>query len=246
MTEPLNPEDLSEQVSSEISKWADLAHLQSVEDEYSRLNTSTWSMHNDPTKENSYYITSDNGVVMEGLSYETASGVLSLIRNIPEAIESFKDLSKMWNLVGDEALNSPEDSDEFIKLIHKYQLRIAQLEGSSAPVPEVSKASDLSFMHIGHPMLLPGAEEPLPIYSVHQSPEGFTRVSVGSDSTVAYLPPDMNITVQVRGRWNDGRVDAPEILPEPIVGEAPTEQAPEGVPTSPSDPRGPDFTTGSE
>lgn len=236
MTEVLPPtitEEGEEQLSSTISQWADLAHLQEVEDSYQGLNPSSWSMHRDPTKEDVYYISGADSVVMEGLSYENASHLMSLVQSIPTAIESFQDLSKMWNIVGDEALESPDGMNEFFKLIHKYQLRIAQLEGNSSPVPEVTKASDLTFMHVGHKLRIPGSDGmTMPIHQVYQDPSGFTRVNLGSGNTVAYLPPDMEVSVQVQGRWEDG-TQAPQ-PDDPTVGTEPPSQVDVGVEPLPS------------
>ena len=206
-----------------IAQWAAFAHLEAVETAVQSMLPLPWSMHPDPGREGLYYISGppETDVIMEGLTYDNARTLLYLVSNIPQAIEYFRDLAKLWDVLADSALTGSGDLKTYFDVVAKYQMEIAQLEGNPAPIPEVAKAGDLTYMHVGHFVQIPtmgGDANYSPLVSVRHLEGGFVAIELGGmRNTLIYLPEDMALSVAVidSSPWLDGKSQ---------VQEAPTEE----------------------
>lgn len=186
-----------------IASWAAMIHLRKIEEVIRDLTPTPWAVHPDPDKPGSFYISGppDTRVVAEGLTQEDATSILYLINELPETIEYFEDLAKLWDVLNDGAIESKAgELNVYLDIIAKYQTHIAQLEANPAPIPEVSTAKDLSFMHVGHMITVGEAEMGIPIVSVDQRNESFAIVTAGYDNNIVfYLPKDQPVTVTIVG-----------------------------------------------
>lgn len=213
MSEDTTPplDEATEPQRSKADEWGDIQELRELKEVLPKLTPLPWSMHMDPTKEGeqTYYISGppDTSVVMDNLTYDDASTILKIVNSVSTAVEAFDRLAQTVEL-----LETEPDPTSIHKLIREYQLKIAQMSGEPTPIPEVSKAQDLSFMHIGQTLTLPGGDT-FPIYHVEQKP-GFTVVHLGDERTIAYFLPDSEIGVNIETPWATPSVlEAPEQLP---------------------------------
>ena len=219
-----------------IAEWAAFQHFQDINKILQKLTPLNWTAHPDPESEGLYYIGGppDTNVVAEGLKQEDAESIVTLINELPEAIEYFEDLAKLWDVAVDLGDDGEEIDYEVIfptitEVVNKYQLRIAQLEANPAPVPEVAVASDLTYMHVGHLLQVPALDRgSLPIVGVKQSGD-FVEVScaMGKD-TIILLHKDTPVEVQILGPLADMGVkeESPETVAEEETPEVVTPTPP--------------------
>lgn len=187
-----------------IASWAAFIHFEKINEVLKGLTPLPWSVHPDPEREGTYYISGapDTAVVAEGLTQKDAFNILYLINELPEAVEHFEELAKLWDVLVDGAPGRVEEVTDYLDTIASYQMKIAQLEANAAPIPEVQVAGDLSFMHIGHYLQAPGFSDidEVPIVSVKHIGD-FVKVTMHMDnSQVAILPKDLEVGVKVVGR----------------------------------------------
>jgi hypothetical protein len=233
MSENLTPplDEAAEPQRSKADEWGDIQELRELKEVLPKLTPLPWSMHMDPTKvgEQTYYISGppDTSVVMDNLTYDNASMILRIVNSVSAAVEAFDRLAQTVEL-----LETEPDPTSIHKLIQQYQLKIAQLSGEPTPIPEVSKAQDLSFMHIGQTLTLPGGET-FQIYNVEQKP-GVTVVHL--EGTIAYLPPDYEIGVNIESSWTTPSVlEAPEQLPTDLDEVSNEGSTPDNSPGAPQE-----------
>lgn len=226
MTEDIYRTESDEGVpSTGIANWASFKHLSEIEEALTALTPLPWSAHPDPDREGQYYLGGppETEVVAEGLTRENAETLVYFINALPEALEHFEDLARLWDVLNDGTLESGDELGTYVEIIGKYQMRIAQLEDNPAPVPEASTAQDLTFMHVGSFLNVPSAGDVGygPITSVIDSGD-YIRVAL-ANSTTLLLPPDVPVEVEVVGEVSRMR-----------TGETTTEDDPVD-PTSPGD-----------
>lgn len=162
-----------------------------------------WSAREDLQGTGSYYIAGppESRVVAEGMRGEDAIAIVNMVNAAPALLEGFNDIAEVLALqlgvkspVGEEV-----DHDDYLDIIDKYQLRLAQAEGSPESIPEVKVAGDLSFLHVGMAIdELPDfrLSGDLQIYTVTQV-EKATIIRTGTSTIV--LPSDTPISVRPLG-----------------------------------------------
>ena len=188
-----------------VAQWASFQQLTRLDESLKVLTSQPWAVHEDPATKGRFYISGppETEIVAEGLTQNNALVLVNIINSLPEVVENYADLAKLWDALADGVVDSPQDSDIFIEVVRKYQMRIAQLEGNPSPIPEASTASDLSFMHVGHYLEVYGMSEP--IGSVFHDENGaFIRVTMGNSNIVVYLDPQTAVKVHTVGPWQDG------------------------------------------
>ena len=181
-----------------IAEWAAFKHFERMEQILTRLTRLSWSIRPDSQNPGTYYIAGppETEVVAEGLTIENAQALVDLVNDLPEALEYFKSLAKLWDVLSDGDLDDYSELDNYLKVIQDYQLKIAQLEGNPAPIPAAATAADLSFMHVGRFVTtIVNPENSQPIRWVKQQ-DGITVLGVGTEHTYA-VPSDSAVTVVV-------------------------------------------------
>lgn len=229
---------------TEVARWAATKHLDEVEAALSAITPLPWTMHRDPARTETFYISGppDTEVVMEGLTYDNARNILFLMRSLPETGEFFRDLASLWDVLADAELRGGTEESTYFDIVSGYQLKIAQLEGSPAPVPAVEKAGDLSFMHIGHLLVLDTVNSG-PADPSGASPDGdnkvYTKILAVKPSQLItdgvrvvtsyegsiHLPADTPVTVLINQPRDWEIEESPETAPPPEAEEVtpPTE-----------------------
>lgn len=211
-----------------LASWASFIHLQKIEAAIRALTPMPWRVMPDPEDEEKFYIAGppETRVVMEGMNQEDAENIVYLINNLPEAIEHFEDLAQLWDALTSGEPDTWEKFDDYLEVIRRYQMHIAQLEGTAAVIPSVSTAADLTFMHIGSWLRVrtSGPENSLyqPIQMVSEV-EDFIEVTLGGNgptTVVMYLPKDMAVHVEIPD-------NQPLQIEEGSVEEAPEEEVAE-------------------
>ena len=180
-----------------IAEWAAFKHFEHMEEILTRLTKLSWSIRPDSQNPGTYYIAGppETEVVAEGLSLENAQAIADLVNELPEALEYFESLAKLWDVLSDGDLDDYSELDNYLKVIEGYQLKIAQLEGNPEPTPAVTTAADLSFMHVGRFVTtVVNPENSQPIRWVRQQ-DGITVIGVGVEQTYA-VPSDSAVTVR--------------------------------------------------
>lgn len=223
MTEEALPFEGEDAPTTGIASWAAMSHLTKIEELVRMLTPTSWAVHPDPDAPGSFYISGppETAVVAEKMTEQDARAVVALINELPEALEYFEDLARLWDVLNDGVLGS--DSDElstYLEIIRKYQMHIAQLEDNPAPIPPVEVAGDISFMHVGHYLKHEDLYEP--IVSVSQDKDELTVLQVGSSNNILlYLPKTFSVEVDVVGA-----------LAPPPTPETPDEASSESQPAS--------------
>lgn len=217
--------DHPDEPTSKVAEWTAVTHLSRIEGYLGMLTTGPWAVHPDPESPGTYYLSGppETRVVAEGLTLEDANAILGVINELPETLEYFTDLARLWDVFNDGILDSQSDElRTYLEVISKYQMHIAQLEGNPAPIPEVSSAADLSFMHVGHLLTVEGTEyDALPIVAVSRAGE-LVSIRAGAVNEVhLILSPDHPVQVTVFGQMA-------KLLPSST--DADEEQAEELVP----------------
>ena len=186
-----------------IASWAAFIHFEKMNEVLRTLSPLPWSVRPDPERPGTFYIAGapDSSIVAEGLTQEDAMNILYLINEMPEAVEHFEELARLWDVLVEGAPNRFDEVTAYLNTIQEYQIKIAQLEAEAAPIPEVSSAGDLSFMHIGHFIVGSGIPEldEQPIVAV-SSDGDFVRVNYGREnSNLAVLPKSLPLQVEIVG-----------------------------------------------
>ena len=179
-----------------IAEWAAFKHFERMEEILKRLTRLSWSIRQDSQNPGTYYIAGppETEVVAEGLTQENAQAIADLVNELPEALEYFESLAKLWDILSDGDLDEHSELSNYIGVIESYQLRIAQLEANPSPIPEVATAADLSYMHVGkYIKTIVSPDEELPVRWVRQQ-EGITVIGISIDKTYA-VPSDSPVTL---------------------------------------------------
>lgn len=197
-----------------VAQWAAFQQLVALDESLKILTSQPWSVHEDPATMGRFYISGppETEIVAEGLTLNNAVVLVSIVNSLPEVVENYADLAKLWDALSDGVVDSPRDSDIFIEVVRKYQIRIAQLEGNPSPIPEATTASDLSFLHIGHYLDVYGMSEPIG-HVFHDPSREFVRVTMGNSNILVYLDPQTPVKVNVVGPWMDGIAVEPTAIP---------------------------------
>lgn len=214
----VNPEDLvdeepveeveeveEETDESNLATWASITFLKNVEEAIRNLTPMPWRVLPDPVEEDMFYVAGppETKVIAERMSEEDARNLVYLVNNLPEAIEHFEDLAQLWDALYSGEPDNRTRVDDYLEVINRYQIHIAQLMGTASVVPEVSKASDLTFMHIGSWISIPTMGDGqttsyLPISMVADRGD-FMEVTLHLDMKeyIVYLPKDMEVLVSI-------------------------------------------------
>lgn len=208
MTEqPTTEADLGDEdvPSNGTAAWATFMNLQEMEEASRSLTPLPWAVHPDPDRAGLFYVSGppETEIIAEGLTEENARNLVFFVNAIPEALEQFEDLAKLWDALADGIPTGTDEVSPYLDTIGKYQMEIAQLAANPAPIPEVTKASELSFMHVGHTLVLDGLEMTevnySPITSISTVGD-FVKVTLGESSTTTLLlPQDAPVKVAVMG-----------------------------------------------
>ena len=192
-----------------VAEWAAYQHFQDIYEAFKNLTPLGWAMHPEPDGGGRFYIGGppDTEVIAEGLTQENAEAIVNVVNNLPEALEYFEDLAKMWDLAMDLNDDGEEkDKDEFFHtitdVVNRYQIRIAQAEANPAPVPAVATAEDLSYMHVGHLLTVEGVVSAAPIVGVQAAGDTLVRVTLaqGYRETTLIIPKTIPASVSLLGK----------------------------------------------
>lgn len=198
MTETLDNIPVPESGTPSI-EWPALQTFSEIREELQRMTPRPWGYHQDPARPGTYYISGapNTNVVAEGLSFEDASGLTRAISMLGKLEAEYKMMSALWDSLAVDDVAGAFNPSEFMKAINSFQLEIAQLQGNPAPLPPVATAGDLTFMHIGQNLIIPGFE-PLPILLVEVVGDGFVKVTTGyGASSNLILSPETKVELEV-------------------------------------------------
>lgn len=205
---PLPPDLEGLAPESGITQWAAFKHFAAINDVLATLTPLEWSVHLDPERPGTYYIAGapETAVVAEGLTLDDANSIVFLVNELPGAIEHFEELSRMWDVLLDGSPSDFTEISDYLDTINEYQVKIAQLEGTPAVIPETSVAGDLTFMHVGHFLSVLSMESPDsndhvvasdPILYV-ANVQGKVKVTLGGGANTTYiLNPDEPVKVTI-------------------------------------------------
>lgn len=209
MTEELTapaPEYAEEVEGSRTSDWEITRILNDIGLRLEATTSHPWRVQEDPDPSRGYYISGppETRIIAEGMTESDAKSVVSIMNMLPDALEHMQDVITLWEALEDGSINTYEEASAYLEVIDRYQKRIAQLSGDPAPIPEVSTAGDLNFMHVG--LQLRSADlftddlnrDGVSITSVSSLPNGYVKVSAYTLGSKQYyfLPADAKVEVE--------------------------------------------------
>lgn len=146
-----------------------------------------WTVQQDV--DGTYYIAGapDTKVVADNLSKADAEGIVAIMSNAWDYSQEIHNLAKI--------ITDPDNPDPMLELVREYHEELGRLQGTIAPIPSVSVAGDLNFLHVGS-YLKVGEHTQFPIYGV-TAPEGDDLVSVATyDGRTLLLAKDTPIQIE--------------------------------------------------
>ena len=196
-----------------VTEWAAYQHFQEINTLLRDLTPMNWTAHADPEREGTYYIGGppDTEIIAENLTKENAESIVKIINDLPEAVEYFEDLSKLWDAAMDmgttaEPANTSDIFSTIMEVVNRYQLRIAQAEANPAPVPAATIAGELNYMHIGHLLTFESAGvESLPLTGIFPAGDEYVRVVLARPDADQHiiLPLEAPVEVTLVGMMTD-------------------------------------------
>lgn len=203
-----------------IAKWAAFKHFARINEVLGTLTPLGWSVHHDPQRPGTCYIAGapETAVVAEGLTIEDANNIVFLVNEMPEAVEHFEELARLWDVLVEGAPENFQEITDYLDTIIDYQVKIAQLEENPSPVPPVAVAEDLNYMHIGHFLVTPDGEGAhMPILSATQRGNKVVVRLGDGDKTVTYvLNKDEPVNIVISYRLQDSGIQEEEVTEVPV------------------------------
>lgn len=213
-TQPLGLDEPQDDIPDRgITQWSAFKHFADINRLLATLTPLAWGVHLDPERPGTFYIAGapETAVVAEGMTLENAQSIVSLINELPEAIEHFEELSRLWDVLLDGAPTDFKEVTDYLDTIHNYQMRIAQLEGDPAIIPPVSVAGDLTFMHIGQFFSQGEDDDDAPYEPILGvvAKGGKVKVIIGTEpKTIYILNKDEPVKVNINSREYSGLTQA--------------------------------------
>lgn len=207
-------------MSEETELWPTADSIDVLNDIMGELPPPPWKYAPDPANPGTFYVSgpADTRIVAEGMTEQDAANLVYLAGAVPQATSFWEDVRQLWHKM--ESGDAQGFETRALKIINDLQMRIAQYEGTTAVVPEVTTVGDLNALHVGHTVEI--GEAKFNVASVHQFGD-LISIDAGN-GVLLYLNPDTPASIEVSPPFE---FRSGEVANDPTEGEQVEADTPE-------------------